>query len=361
VINEIADDKLADAELAAVLLANADTTEQRERPAAESLAALRRAGALALRTPVAYGGGWADAEHVARRLTRLGRACPATAWVAGTCLTAKTIAAASFGETTLKRAFADPDALGCGSGNPSGRGERSADAVRISGRWPNVSGCEDAEWAGLGLMVDGVFSWAFIPADDLRVDRDWKMAGMRGTGSHTLVADGLTVPADQVAPAVPFAPRDALLFGIGVLAPVLGAALGALDVTDAMFASGRKPYTTAYPRMGDSPGARHWLAEAAHLVDRAERTMLTVAAAADSADDVASRRARLHMDLADAARDCRSAMDKLLDLHGAGGFKTANPLQRYWRDIAVGSRHPQLNPYLALERLGEALVPDTEN
>ena len=352
---------VVDNEVVSVLLANADKTEQQARPAAESLAAIRRAGALALRTPVSHGGGWADAENIARRLTELGRACPATAWVAGTCMTAKNIVAANFGKTVLDRAFADPDALGCGSGRPGGRGEPGADGVRVSGRWPNVSGCEDADWAALGLMVDGVFSWVFFPITDLTIDRDWRMAGMRGTGSHTLVAEDLVVPADQVAPSAPFTPNDLLLYGISVLGPVLGAARGALGVTDATFASNRKPFMTAYARMGDSPGARHWLAEAAHLVERAERTMLAVAQAANPASDIAPRTAQLHMDLADSARDCRSAVDMLLDLHGASGFNTANPVQRYWRDIAVGSRHPHLNPYLALERLGLALVPATEN
>jgi alkylation response protein AidB-like acyl-CoA dehydrogenase len=118
---------------------------------------------------------------------------------------------------------------------------------------------------------------------------------------------------------------------------------------------------TAYARMGDSPGARHWLAEAAYLTERAERTMLAVARAADPARDIAAHSAQLHMDLADAARDCRSAVDRLLDLGGVRGFNTTSPLQRYWRDIAVGSRHPHLNPYLALERLGLALVPATQD
>jgi alkylation response protein AidB-like acyl-CoA dehydrogenase len=102
-----------------------------------------------------------------------------------------------------------------------------------------VSGCEDAGWAGLGLMVDGVFSWVFLPVADLAIDRDWRMAGMRGTCSHTLVAEDLVVPADQVTAAVPFTPHDLLLYGISVLGPVVGAALGALDITDAMFASNR--------------------------------------------------------------------------------------------------------------------------
>lgn len=141
-----------------------------------------------------------------------------------------------------------------------------------------------------------------------------------------------------------------------MLGPVVGAARGALDVIRTMFASDRKPFMTACSRMGESAGARHWLAEAAHLVDRAERTMLAVARAAESRGGAAADTARLAMDLADAGRDCRAALELMLDLHGASGFAGANPLQRYWRDVAVGSRHPHPNPCLATENLGSALV-----
>ena len=64
---------------------------------------------------------------------------------------------------------------------------------------------------------------------------------------------------------------------------------------------------------------------------------------------------RLQAELADAARDCRSAVELMLDLNGTSGFAVSNPLQRYWRDVAVASRHPHLNPYLATERFGAAL------
>lgn len=60
-------------EIGSVLLANADKAEQQSRPAAESLAALRQAGAFALRTPAVHGGAWADPETVVVWLAGLGR------------------------------------------------------------------------------------------------------------------------------------------------------------------------------------------------------------------------------------------------------------------------------------------------
>ncbi|MFD4640194.1 acyl-CoA dehydrogenase family protein [Lentzea sp. NPDC058436] len=339
-----------------VLRAHAAAVEQNERPAPEGLAALRENGVFALRTPEAYGGAWADAETIARELTGLGRACPSTAWVAGTCVTSKNLAGRAFVAEEKPEFFADPDALFCGSGVPGGRGERVAEGVRVTGRWANVSGCEDADWALVAVMADGAFSFALVPTADLAVERTWTMAGMRGTGSHTLVADGVLVPAGRIVAAAPFALNDMMLFAMTVLGPVVGAAQGALDVVTAMFASDRKPFMTSYSRMGESPGARHWLADASYLVQRAETTMLAVAREASAGELSPVDGPRLRRALADAGRDCRAAVDLMLDLHGASGFDVSNPLQRFWRDVAVGSRHPHLNPYLAVENLGTALA-----
>ena len=66
----------------------------------------------------------------------------------------------------------------------------------------------------------------------------------------------------------------------------------------------------------------------------------------------------LTAELADAAQDCRDALELMLDVHGSSSFATANPLQRFWRDVAVGSRHRVLSPYLAIEFYGQALTAD---
>lgn len=344
-----------------ILAANAAKTEEQSRPAAESLLAVRRAGAFALGTPQRYGGTEANATQVARTLTELGRGCPSTAWIVGTCLTGKVLVAgvARFDESGMARFFADPDAMACGSGKPGGIGRRGPDGVRVTGRWDTVSGCEDAEWAGVAAMVDGTFSFVLIPMAELTVERTWDVAGMRGTGSHTVVADDVLVPADQVGPFASGPPGRATmqLFGITVLAPLVGATFAALAVVDAMFASDKKPFMTSYSKMGDSPGARHWLAEATSLAQRAERTMLSVAERADAGTELSDADgSRLHLNLYEAARDCRSALELMLDLHGPSGFRAANPLQRLWRDIAVGSRHAHLNGYLAMESYGRVVA-----
>ncbi|WP_230862850.1 acyl-CoA dehydrogenase family protein [Amycolatopsis camponoti] len=348
-----------------ILAANAAETEQRGRLASTSLKAAKAVGAFALRTPATHGGSWATATTVADVIAAMARDCPSTAWIVSTCLVSKNmITFGDFPDHTLDELFADPDALFCGVGAPTGRGESGPDGVRVSGRWAAVSGCEDATWASLGTIVDGEFALVLVPTAELSVDHTWDMAGMRGTGSHSLVADDILVPLDQVASGhrvhYPPDPKAINLWGLSVLATVVGATFGALDVIGSMFASPRKPFMTSYTRMSDSPGARHWLAEATTLAQRAERTMQALAARIDAEPAVTPlENSRMQQERADAATDCRAAIERMLDLHGASGFATSNALQRFWRDVAVAGRHPQLNPYLAVEGFGRLLSDAT--
>lgn len=335
-----------------ILAAHAALTEAQGRPAAPCLEAVR--DDFALRTPTEYGGAWAGALTTSRRLIDLGRACPSTSWNVGTSAVAKTLAAQAITDRSI---FADPTAQFCGSGIPAGRTERDADGIRLSGTWPSVSGCEDAVFALLGALDADNYAVAVVPVADLRVERTWDMAGMRGTGSHSLVADGVLVSPGRIAAAAPPGEVDRVFYALTVLAPMVGAGRGALEVTADMFASDRRPYMSSHTRMGESPGARQWLAEATALVNRAEQTTLALAGAVDAGDLGAADGPRVHYDLASAARDLRAGVELLLDLGGTRGFRSTGDLQRYWRDIAVGSRHPHLNAYLAAERFGAALVP----
>ncbi|TWF78389.1 acyl-CoA dehydrogenase-like protein [Pseudonocardia hierapolitana] len=59
-----------------------------------------------------------------------------------------------------------------------------------------------------------------------------------------------------------------------------------------------------------------------------------------------------------AVQDCRLAVEKLLDLHGSSVFAAGNPLGRFWRDLAVGSRHGAVNPWAAADDYGRILTED---
>ncbi|MFI5844166.1 acyl-CoA dehydrogenase family protein [Catenuloplanes sp. NPDC051500] len=347
-------------EAARVLAAHAAVTEERRRPAPESIAAVRDAGLFALTVPAEAGGLGASAREQCEAVIALGRGCPSTAWVTALSAGAKAILLASTSDSARAALLADPHAIVCGSGATRGVSTHpataadAADGVIVSGRWTMASGCEDADWAM--LMAPGVGA-LMVETTHLTVERTWHVAGMAGTGSHTLVADGLHVPADRVIPRPALSPGANLAGVVGMLAPLAGATLAMRDIVAALLAGDKAPYGSRYARIADSPSARTWFTDAERLAASAEQRLLRTAGLVDAGDPLTlPTRVRLRADLTTAARECRQATEKLLDLGGTSGFALDQPLQRLWRDVEVGSRHPQFNPYLAEDDLGGVLT-----
>jgi alkylation response protein AidB-like acyl-CoA dehydrogenase len=349
---------------ASELASHAERTERDLRPAAKSVAVVRASGLFALSVPREAGGLDAD-------LAELGQGCSSTAWI--TALNSAVTGLAAFlPDEGRGIVFADPDAMLCGSANPTdAAGTLLPEGLRITGRWRTASGCEDADWAVLLVPVlqDGQPMpprGVAVPMADLIVDRTWRVAGLRGTGSHTLVADDVLVPTNLVTPGL-----DALLEGGGLqlvdlkeavllLSALAGSTQGAQAVIAGMLAGDRAPSGTTYQRVAESSLARFWFTNATGLIDTAMRRILSVADTLDERDQAApfpiEERARMRMELVTAAQECRQAMEKFLDLHGASGFNQDNALQRFWRDVAVGTRHRQFNPYITGEDYGRLLL-----
>ena len=311
-----------------VLAEHAEETERGARLAPASVEALRAAGLFALGLAQADGG--ASVSELFDTLTELGGTCPASAWVTGTSAVSKRFAALGFGPDTAASLIA-PDDLACGSGHPQGQliGNGGGE-VRLEGRWRWISGCEIAKAAVLGASTGGedpTLNAAIVPLEAIRIESDWDVAGMRGTGSHAVVADGVPVAPTQHAP-VSFAAHFVAFSAVAAAAPVLGAATGALAL--------------ARERVSDSATTRAVALEATQRVDDA---LLIARAVADEADRLGTLAempdmTRLRSRLGRAVKIAIAAFDPILDLHGASGFRSQQPVQRLWRDATVAARHP---------------------
>ena len=327
-----------------VLAEHAEETERGARLAPASVEALRAAGLFALGLAQADGG--ASVSELFDTLTELGGACPASAWVTGTGAVSKRFAALGFGPDTAASLIA-PDDLACGSGHPQGQliGNGGGE-VRLEGRWRWISGCQIAKVAVLGASTPGEdpkLNAAIVPLDAIRIEPDWDVAGMRGTGSHAVVADGVTVAPTHHAPAS-FTASFAIFSAVAAAAPVLGAAAGALAL--------------ARDRIGDSATPRALALEATQRVDDA---LLIARAVADEADQLGASAqmpdmTRLRSRLGRAVKIALSAFDPILDLHGASGFRAQQPVQRLWRDATVAARHPLILSAAIDEHRSEQLL-----
>jgi 3-hydroxy-9,10-secoandrosta-1,3,5(10)-triene-9,17-dione monooxygenase len=71
-------------------------------------------------------------------------------------------------------------------------------------------------------------------------------------------------------------------------------------------------------------------------------------------------RARVRSDTGVAISSAREAIRILCSAHGAGSFADASPMQRWWRDSEVSSRHAVIMPETSELIYGRALLGFTD-
>lgn len=343
---------------------------------------ITEAGLMRLMTPRRFGGYEADVRTVLDVTTALGRGCTSSAWVTGV-LNSGNFVAGLFPDQARAEVWASgPDTrTALVLVPPAGAAAApAADGLTVTGKWGYASGSLHCEWIALMVPVDTGSArpdmrLALLPMSDVQVEDTWKVIGMRGTGSNTVVADQVFVPGHRLLPL------PALLEGerphqrtgeplyrssvSGVLQVfLLGSMIGACQAALAYVlekAPRRSIAASTYAHQTDSAPFTVDVAEAAATIDtaqlHAQRLAETVDQHARSGDgqDVPDR-ARMRMDAAHTVQSCREAVDLLLTAHGASAFAEVSPLQRIWRDIGLGSRHGGFGSRIPQEVYGRALL-----
>ncbi|MER6710985.1 acyl-CoA dehydrogenase family protein [Streptomyces sp. NPDC006129] len=355
--------------------------ERERRLTDRVVTAMTEAGLLRLQTPRRLGGYETDMRTLLDVATALGRGCPSAAWIAGV-LNAGNFMAALFPAAAGDEVWGDTPDARCALvlGLPSPAVEPVDGGLIVSGEWAYVSGCLHAQWVSALIAVPTDAGrpdvrFALMPADEIAIKDTWYFAGMRGTGSNTVVADRIFVPDHRlvpylpvlngetdgvVDPALPYRNSLTGLFAIGLIGALIGAAEAALD-----FVRDKGPTRpvagSTYRDQTKSPTFQLDLADATSKIDTAK---LVAARIADTVDELARAgvnadltvRARNRLESAQVGRLCREAVDTLLTAHGSSAFNESNPLQRLWRDINVGSRHAGFGMGIPEQVYGRALV-----
>lgn len=164
---------------------------------------------------------------------------------------------------TLAELYAKgPDVVFAGGIFPPQPAPKVEGGFEVTGRWSWSSGSMGSDVIGVGIApkTDAGSSlprMAVMPRSKARIEKNWNVSGLQGTGSHDLVVEKVVVPehwtfvrGGKSSLETPLYRYPALAFATQVLAVVgLGIARGALDDV-VKLAEGRSSPTGA-PKLGE--------------------------------------------------------------------------------------------------------------
>lgn len=361
--------------LVPMLAARADDTERHRAILPDVHAALEAAGLYrALAPPYLGGFDLGIAAHL-EIAAELARGCGSTAWVQ--CLVGYQNYLVGWYPKEAQddvRADATPLYAALVMGPPA-TAERVVGGVRLTGRWPYVSGVDIATWLMLSARAPEESSrvlTCLIPKRDIAILDDWHVMGLRGTGSKSVPLDGLFVPDHKVLSFRATEDRGTpgaavnkgalyrgiptgILFAMVVATPALGLAECAID------AYRERLRSRSNPRMPSSqtewPSSQARLGRARTRLDAARRAFF------DTVDGFAARiergqpmmpaqRVRDRMATVETVRVCTEIVYDLFTDAGTGVAMDGDVLQRAFRDIHVLRSHFMLTPDLTAENAG---------
>ncbi|MEW2291324.1 acyl-CoA dehydrogenase family protein [Streptomyces sp. NPDC006743] len=295
--------------------------------------------------------------------------CASTAWCAALYASNARLAA-YLPEEGQRELWADGPDVRIAAAVVPARGEAVRDGLgwRLTGAWPSVSGVDHAAWVLMGGWAEGpdgdrehrVFA---VPRGRVRVVDTWRTMGMRGTGSNTVEAEGVFVPAGHTAPlAALLAPLPGgarchtvpypMIAGLVFAAPLLGAARGAQQAWLERTAGARDG---AGVPVREKEGVRAVLARSSGEIAAAQLLLERVAERADRTGESGVTVGECRRDTALAAELCASAVDRLMRASGLGAAAEDDPLQRRWHDVVVGAGHATLAFEQAASAYGQAV------
>ena len=351
--------------LVPMLRARAPDTDASRRVPPTTLCALHETGLMRALQPSRVGGlelPWVSLVDIG---STLASGCASTAWNWANYAVHHWMLALWPAECQDEIWSADPDALIASSVVfPAGKATRVAGGYRLSGRWPFSSGVVESAWNMLGGIVSadggaGEYRIFVLPRQDYRIIDNWRVLGLRGTGSNDVEASDAFVPETRTlsvdstrgGSAHPGAAvNPAPLFRIPVFATfpymLTGIALGIAQGAYEHVVTGMRERVSRYSgrSLADMTSVQARIAEAAACIDTARTIMRTHCEAAQTlaerneVPDLVTK-AAWRRDGAFAAGLCERALDVLFKCGGGGAIFDANPLERAFRDIHAVCAH----------------------
>jgi alkylation response protein AidB-like acyl-CoA dehydrogenase len=263
----------------------------------------------------------------------------------------------------------NPRVVMCGGGGPGTtppRAERQEDGgVRVWGQSTFISGCHNATWCFMAAPImrgdepelddngQPFFKMWFLHRDQWEILDTWDVAGLRGSGSHDVKADGAYVPPEHIGVDLMTVPARydnpvyrmpvPLRLSYNKVAVALGVAKGALECF-ADLAQSKIPMLSsatlkhrpiAQYRMGEAMAqyraVRSFVMESMRAI---ERELLDGAPLPSPKATQDARLACTH-----GANVCMQVVDMLHNTAGTSGMRMFSPLERKLRDAHGCATH----------------------
>jgi 3-hydroxy-9,10-secoandrosta-1,3,5(10)-triene-9,17-dione monooxygenase len=363
--------------LVPVLRERAAAAEKARRVPAENLEALSAAGIFRMMAPKKYGGEEATFQTQCDVLAEIARGCPSTSWVA-TIFSAMVWLASGFSDQAQEEVLSDDPRIS-GVFSPTGTAVPRDGGFIVTGRWPFNTGCHGARWTVLNAVVPadgrpGLPMCVLVPSPELTILDDWYASGMTATGSNTIVAEQVFVPAYRALPLPELVEAKyagnrhnagnpyfnypiASVLVVNAGGTPLGIARGALEAFFERLPGRGIAYTT-YGNKSEAAVTHLQVGEAALKIESADGHVRRAAALMDQNPGVpmtkdARVRCRAHIGYATGL--AREAVDTLFNASGASAIQTSVPIQRLQRDMQALANHAIMHAQTATELYGRVL------
>ncbi len=375
-IGEIDRDLERTAQVAGALARSlAAETESERRLPDELLSSLRASGLLRAGAPAALGALEAPPAVTLRCAETIARGDASAGWCVSIAATSSLLSA-YLPDEGANEIFGNGDAVAAGVWAPSGTARPVDGGLRVSGRWRFCSGITHSDYLFAGCVLDTgapresappVLRVVGIPTGELEIPDTWRTSGLRGTGSHDAIADGVFVPMRRTlslfegrltldAPLYRFPVFG--FFALSIAAAALGNARGAIE--DLVELAAGKVGQGSSRTLAERPATQAAVAEAEAAL-RAARAFYYQAiddawqAAQLPAPVSVELRAGLRLAATHAVRTSADVARTMYDLGGGTAIYEDSPLQRRFRDAHAATAHFQVNP-TSWELTGRLLV-----
>lgn len=350
-----------------------EKTERDRRVSSEIFEQILDADLYRVLQPKRWGGFEHGFGHFVDLAFEISRGCGSTGWVYAITSKYQWLLGMFTPEAQEDVWGEDRNARTCASFTPTGTATVVDGGYRVKGSWSFCSGIDNCPWVLIAVNVPDADGdqiqdrgYVIVPKEEFAIDDDWKVVGLTGTGSKTVLADDIFVPghrylsiADSLsgnAPGTAINPGPIFrvpafaALSISVCTPTIGMAQGAYDefvgatrqrVTRGAAMSQPAP-------MAELPTIQVRVGDAASCIDAAK--MIVRRDAQDLCDTIAAgkeltveQRARNKGNLGFAAGLALRAVDEMFEAGGGKGLQLSSRLQRYWRDAHAGAMHISVN------------------